>query len=752
MNRMMKKYLICIVFLFSIFAIKQIGSSYIVNASTEENEKLQGVYENINWTYENHVLTVSGTGEVPGGFAGKRFDEYAEIDAEKDIYEIKIKEGITSIGTYAFADCKNTEKISLPDNLEKIGSRAFQYCEKLKGIHIPESVSEIEWAAFEYCGNLEKINLPKQLKDLRASTFRGCSKLKELNLPEGLENIGNHALDGCGLEEIKIPESVISIGEGAFERCNDLTEIAWPEKITTIDDDMFNSCRSLKKVVLPEGITSIGNSVFERCSSLEQITIPETVTEMGIRLFSGCRKLKEIKLPEKTTKLSNNMFESCEALKTYEFGENIQEIGDDTFKSCTGLKYIIIPDRITKIGREAFLKCSNLEYIKLPEDLEVLRQGTFSKCSSLTSLELPSKIRTLENRAIIECEKLKYVKVPETADDMAYNSIGDEDDDYVIVGKIGSRAQTYAEEYGKKFVSVDQWKCDHDLEFEALEKATLTKDGLELKRCKKCGCVMLGEISHPNSVKVKAASLVYNGGSRYPEVEILLANGKILEEQYYNCVDTEDHIKPGTYKMQIILKDKYEGNMECTYKIVKADGVLVYDGMFDLTKPYGQSFHLKMEMEGKKRNITYRSSNSKILKIDAKGNVQAKSIGTCTVTAYIPESDNYKRSNEVEIKIRIIPPKLKLKTAKAKSGGKIYLKWGKAAQTDGYCIAYSSKKNMLGAKTIKIKRSKTTSITLKNLKRNKKYYINIQTYKRVKTKKNTKDILGPIVKKTIKVK
>ena len=118
----------------------------------------------------------------------------------------------------------------------------------------------------------------------------------------------------------------------------------------------------------------------------------------------------------------------------------------------------------------------------------------------------------------------------------------------------------------------------------------------------------------------------------------------------------------------------------------------------------------------------------------------------------VPEDDNYKKSNEIKIKIRIIPAKVKVKSATPKSGRRISLKWTRDSKVDGYYIRYSTNKKMRNSKTIMIKKNKTTSAGLKNLKRKKKYYIEICGYKKVKVGKQYKNELGTVTKKTIKTK
>ena len=64
---------------------------------------------------------------------------------------------VTSIGNYAFYNCKSITNITIPDSVTSIGEWTFGYCESLTSITIPDSVTSIGEGAFEYCSNLKNI-------------------------------------------------------------------------------------------------------------------------------------------------------------------------------------------------------------------------------------------------------------------------------------------------------------------------------------------------------------------------------------------------------------------------------------------------------------------------------------------------------------------------------------------------------------------------------------------------------------------
>lgn len=87
---------------------------------------------------------------------------------------------------------------------------------------------------------------------------------------------------------------------------------------------------------------------------------------------------------------------------------------------------------------------------------------------------------------------------------------------------------------------------------------------------------------------------------------------------------------------------------------------------------------------------------------------------------------------------------------KVKAGKKqMTVTWKKTAGATGYQIQYSLKSNMAGAKTVTVKKGKTTKKVIKKLKKGKKYFVKIRPIK----KKAGKTYLGQLSKaKAVKIK
>ncbi len=76
-----------------------------------------------------------------------------------------------------------------------------------------------------------------------------------------------------------------------------------------------------------------------------------------------------------------------------------------------------------------------------------------------------------------------------------------------------------------------------------------------------------------------------------------------------------------------------------------------------------------------------------------------------------------------------------IKNVKNKSARSLTVTWKKNSKCAGYQIQYGTDKKFKGAKTVSIKKRSTTSKKIKNLKKNRKYYVRIRPYTTVKGKK-----------------
>lgn len=149
--------------------------------------------ENINWSYKNGVLSLTGTGRMedytkssPAPW-GKHADE---------IVEVNISNGIKNIGSWSFAKCEKLKKLSIPKSVTDIGQRAFYACSALERIALPEGVVNLGSGAFNSCTGVKAVILPDSLVTIGESAFMNLPLIETITIPKNVMSIGRWALYG----------------------------------------------------------------------------------------------------------------------------------------------------------------------------------------------------------------------------------------------------------------------------------------------------------------------------------------------------------------------------------------------------------------------------------------------------------------------------------------------------------------------------------------------------------------------------
>lgn len=164
-------------------------------------------------------------------------------------------------------------------------------------------------------------------------------------------------------------------------------------------------------------------------------------------------------------------------------------------------------------------------------------------------------------------------------------------------------------------------------------------------------------------------------------------------------------------------------------------------------KVYGdKAFSLKASSNCK---ITYKSSNTKVATVK-NGKVTLKKCGKATITL-TTGGGNYKKQTK-KVTITVVPKQASVKKVTSKKAAQLTVSWKKQAEASGYVVEYTTDKNFKkGVKKVTISKNKTTSTTIKKLKKGKKYYVRVKPYTTI-DKKKVYGKTSKTVKATVKKK
>ena len=160
-----------------------------------------GAYAFYNCKALSGKIDLSGLDTIPGmAFA---YDE--------NITAIQFNNTLRSIGMWAFIKA-GTTTIELPDTVESIGSYAFYYS-KLKGaLQLPDSLKTLGGGAFSGCAGIEAVAIGPNLTDIPASAFDGCP-LKTVTINNSEDNVTVTGTFPGVTPTYALPPSVTGVGD-----------------------------------------------------------------------------------------------------------------------------------------------------------------------------------------------------------------------------------------------------------------------------------------------------------------------------------------------------------------------------------------------------------------------------------------------------------------------------------------------------------------------------------------------------------
>lgn len=223
--------------------------------------------ENVIYTLDsNGLLKISGSGNMNDYYIGN-----SPFYLNKDIKEIVIGDGVTSIGDCAFWGCSSLTSIAILAGVTSIGESAFKDCSNLNTIYCYKNSTADKYT--DYPSIAKKV----YLDDATTTAFTFNSSTGTITGYSGSEKVVNIPSNIGGVY-------VKAIGENAFKNNTDIETVIIPEGVNSIEDFAFYKCTGLKYISIPESVTSVSEDGFYRCGALN-ITCKKGSTADNISLY-----------------------------------------------------------------------------------------------------------------------------------------------------------------------------------------------------------------------------------------------------------------------------------------------------------------------------------------------------------------------------------------------------------------------------------------------------------------------------------
>ena len=493
MKRTWKKALSCITAAAMLYSFVPLGiwaESLRIDVSAAASDT--GVCgESLTWEYSEGILTISGTGSMT---EYRNNSEYPWYTYQKSITRVITEEGVTTIGDYAFYNCSKLKSVTLSSTMKEIGVDAFRICESLLNVDTNKGLVSIGDHAFAGCSVLTFFDMPDTVTDIGPYAFSSCTRLESVILPDSLTNLGEFAFYSCdSLDNIHIPDGITRLNDGVFGRCESLSSVIIPENITSIGYYAFGYCPELTSVVIFGDVESIGDSAFAGCTSLAAIAInapeceifdDENTIYSNVVIYGHSGSTAQSYAEKYGRQFYELLSGTCGdnvnwiltengvmtisgtgAIKDYYWDLPDDALWNENADNVTGIN---MENGITAIGAFAFKDFANLSYISIPDSVTSIGAYAFCNCESLSSFTIPASVTYIGELAFEDCNSIGSVRI-ENPDCEIFGAEDTIPPGIVVYGYKGSTAESYAYEYGRKFVECNIGHCGTTLTWKYLD-------------------------------------------------------------------------------------------------------------------------------------------------------------------------------------------------------------------------------------------------------------------------------------------
>ena len=368
------------------------------------------------------------------------------------VTELIIPEGVTSIGTSAFANYTSITSVTIPSTVTSIGYYAFDGCTNIVRINsdtdgeliIPNGVTSIGEYAFRSLENITKVVVSDTVTSIGSHAFEGCNSIEDITLPF----IGQTATSTSGVlghlfswtyrsNDSEVVEGAVYQDYYSGYGGNSYCYYYIPQTIkkvtitvqTAIPNYAFRNCSFIESITIPSN-AGLGYYAFAYCSGLDSIALNGEIGYIMDYAFYGCTSLKNVYITDLASwcqsniysrpAYANNLYLNGELVTELIIPEGVTSIGTSAFANYTSITSVTIPSTVTSIGYYAFDGCTNIVRINsdtdgeliIPNGVTSIGEYAFRSLENITKVVVPNTVTTIGNGAFEGCNSIEDITLP----------------------------------------------------------------------------------------------------------------------------------------------------------------------------------------------------------------------------------------------------------------------------------------------------------------------------------------------------
>lgn len=259
--------------------------------------------ENVTWSIDGNVLTISGEGGINSYSLNQTppWSSYAD-----QVKEIVIEEGVTSIGSRAFRFMSAVENVSFPESLTEIGISAFYECTGLKSVTFSPSITSIRDGAFSACSGLETVIIDTTASINYDGVFSYNAGISNIHVTKDavISWSSLKALADSGTVDLEAGRTDYASEGGVlfdpdktkllyYPRMSTATSYTVPDTVVSIEMEAFKEVWYLESVDLGN-VESLAYGAFYGANALREVHLPDTLKTADTFAFGNIKSTLQI--------------------------------------------------------------------------------------------------------------------------------------------------------------------------------------------------------------------------------------------------------------------------------------------------------------------------------------------------------------------------------------------------------------------------------------------------------------------------
>ena len=632
----------------------------------------EGITSIDDWTF--YGCSDLASINIPEGITSIGRSAFSECSS---LTSINMPEGVTSIGIFAFGGCSSLTDINIPEGVTSIDDWTFYGCSSLTSINIPEGVTSIGDNAFSGCSSLISINIPKTVCSIEDSTFERCEKLRSIrysgskdewdtlkvNIYAGNPTIYyNYNPKHKHLYQLKVlnPSTCVTkgIGEQVCTLCGDFYE----------EEIKATGHKEVKDAAVAATCETNGKTEGSHCSVCDEvlkeqtevpalghnwdsgkITKAATCTEAGVKTYT-CTRCQKTKTEEiKAT--------GHKEVKDAAVAATCEKAGKTEGSHCS------VCGKVIKAQKEVPALGHNWDSGKITKAATCTEAGvktyTCTRCQKTKTEEIKATgHKEVKDAAVAAtCEKAgktegshcsvcgKVIKAQKEVPVLGHSWDAGKITKAATCTETGVKThtcircqKTKTEEVKATGHKFSAWKTS--------SKATIYSPAKQTRECTSCHKKQTRDTGKKlkAAIKVSVSKITMQPQQKLGTLKVTFANGdsvkawkssnpnifKVVGKTNGKCTLTAGKIA-GTAKLTIKLKSGLTKDVSITVKSVKTTKISGVKSVITLKVKKTTTLKPVLAPKNSTEKITYKSSNSKIVTVNAAGKVVAKKKGTAYI-------------------------------------------------------------------------------------------------------------------------